>query len=267
MLSFLMLDSSDWDLNSHLYSGDWHLAGKADQLTLKLPVDPWQYLPKSWKACSGQLVHDRCGLPGVGIYLLRAVVAYRGRKTTSVFQGWICLDSFACGHTERKLAYSTWNLTLSKYIDTRWRNPCTDPSTPLNKHHLSVKRIVEVSSTRWLIVCLCACLGECSLGFSISVLINSNCLFDLVVSADNKRDRRTIEEVLAETRAKKRMRTEQGPSSQTDETEKAVLTSSETQPSSTASESPSWWLDCQRLPSLLILLWTRMVFFRFSFGA
>nr|KAG5706440.1 hypothetical protein BaRGS_032833 [Batillaria attramentaria] len=34
------------------------------------------------------------------------------------------------------------------------------------------------------------------------------------VSADNKRDRRTIEQVLADTRAKKRQRTDVGPDSQ-----------------------------------------------------
>ncbi|KAK7093708.1 sperm-associated antigen 7 homolog [Littorina saxatilis] len=47
------------------------------------------------------------------------------------------------------------------------------------------------------------------------------------VSADNKRDRRTIEEVMAESRAKKRMKTEGGAPAQTGETEDVASASAE----------------------------------------
>lgn len=53
------------------------------------------------------------------------------------------------------------------------------------------------------------------------------------VSADNKRDRRTIEQVLADTRAKKRMRTE-GATLQADEGSTSLI---ETSPSEQPSES------------------------------
>lgn len=47
------------------------------------------------------------------------------------------------------------------------------------------------------------------------------------VSADNKRDRRTIEEVLADTRAKKRMKTESTLSSQLEDTDGSLPSGSE----------------------------------------
>ncbi|XP_076451448.1 sperm-associated antigen 7 homolog [Babylonia areolata] len=64
---------------------------------------------------------------------------------------------------------------------------------------------------------------------AISTATNRNYGF---VSADNKRDKRTIEEVLAETRAKKRMKGNGDPPSQTDDgatTGNATATASETQ--------------------------------------
>ena len=52
------------------------------------------------------------------------------QQQASVSQGRICLDNFACCHTEMEVADQTFYLTQSQYTDTGPTSPSADPITP-----------------------------------------------------------------------------------------------------------------------------------------
>ena len=52
------------------------------------------------------------------------------KQQASVSQGRICLDNFACRHTEIEVADQTFYLTQSQYTDTGPTSPSADPITP-----------------------------------------------------------------------------------------------------------------------------------------
>ena len=62
---------------------------------------------------------------GVGLLLLVA-----SQQHTSVSQGRICSDNFACCHTEIEVADQTFYLTQSQYTGTGPTSPSADPITP-----------------------------------------------------------------------------------------------------------------------------------------
>lgn len=79
----------------------------------------------------------------------------------------------------------------------------------------------------------------CQYSYILTVQIWVTVAFSCLVSSENKRDQRTIEQVLAESRAKKKLKTEHSSSKQSDEV--SVEHSSSTE--NPANKPPVWPLQ------------------------
>ena len=69
------------------------------------------------------------------------------QQHSSVSQGRVCSDNFACCHTEIEVADQTFHLTQSQYTDTGPTSPSADPITPGAWRGSHWRANVEVTGT------------------------------------------------------------------------------------------------------------------------